>query len=87
MSVKGFAELCGAGTCMLMLLCFYNTGHFIYLSVYIKTTVICSTLQCNQEYLKKFITYSCVFSFSDQTFPSHSPGDHRVKHNTSCLFI
>lgn len=84
MSLKGFAELCGAGICVHVLLCFCNTGRFIYLSVYINITVICFILQCNQEYLKKFITYSGLFSFSDQTFSSNSPG---VKHNTSCLLI
>lgn len=87
MSVKGFAELCGVGIYMHWLLCWYNTGLFIYLSVYINITVICSTRQSNQEYLKKFATYSCLFSFSDQTFSANSHRDPRVRHKTSCLFL
>lgn len=44
MSVKGFAELCGAGICVQALLCFC-LGHRTYLSIYINIIVICSTLK------------------------------------------
>lgn len=90
MSVKGFAELCGVVICvhvLVIFLCYYNAEHSVCLSVYVNITVTCSTLQCNQEYLKKFINYSCLFSLSDLTFSANSSGDPRAKHNTSSLFI
>lgn len=67
--------------------CACNAEHYICLSVYVNITVTCSPLECNQEYLKKFINYSSLFSLSDLTFLANSSGDPREKCNTSCLFI